>query len=100
MHGDRDLSLDSPSNGYDTSTNMAIFQWFSQYGATNYAIQISTDFLDWAGTQVDLLNTSNLNQAWGCGIPTCSDSYYWRVRPYNSDCYGDWSIHREFTFSQ
>ena len=103
-HATRKVTQTAPADEYYTCNNNTTFSYGTIYGATHYRVQISTDSSNWGPSQVAMLTSAHPTHSvsWGCGDPTCSGTYYWRVQPYNitSGCEGEWQEYRKFYFDQ
>lgn len=86
-------SLSSPPDASETDDTTPTFSWVSVGGAISYRIQVDDD----SGFSSPAINqtTSSTSYTPGSELPD-SDTYYWRVRAFNSCGSGPWSAVWEF----
>lgn len=82
------VTLNTPVNGATGLSSDAVnFEWFPSPEATSYVIEIATD----AGFNNIVVNETVSGSSYiGSNLPS-STTVYWRVRPANGACLGDFS---------
>lgn len=82
------VTLNLPLNGATgLSSDSVNFEWFPSPEATSYVIEIATD----AGfNNIVVMETVSASSYTGSNLPS-STTVYWRVRPANGPCLGDFS---------
>lgn len=81
------MALTTPANGAITQPTVLALEWDANANATSYDIELSTDATFSSGV---ISGTSDTNSYDASGLATAT-VYYWRVRPKNPSCEGEFS---------
>lgn len=86
------VTLTSPADESTGIFSQVNFEWSAVANATGYEIEIAID------AEFDnIVNTTIVSDGAYTALLSSSTSYYWRVRPVNEGCAGDFSTARSFT---
>jgi subtilisin-like proprotein convertase family protein len=87
------VNLTSPVNLAGSQATSLTLSWTADANATSYEVEVATDA---AFTALVATGTASSNSYAISGLSNQTD-YYWRVRPLNSSCSGDFSPANQFT---
>ena len=87
------VNLTSPVNLAGSQATSLTLSWTADANATSYDVEVATDA---AFTALVATGTASSNSYAISGLSNQTD-YYWRVRPLNSSCSGDFSPANQFT---
>lgn len=87
------VSLTSPANLAGSQATSLTLSWTADANATSYDVEVATDA---AFTTIVATGTATSNSYALTGLSNQTD-YYWRVRPRNASCSGEFSSANQFT---
>ena len=87
------VNLSSPANLAGSQATSLTLSWTADANATSYDVEVATDA---AFTAIVSTGTASSNSYAISGLSNLTD-YFWRVRPINSSCSGDFSAANQFT---
>lgn len=87
------VNLSSPANLAGSQATSLTLSWTADANATSYDVEVATDA---AFASIVATGTASSNSYAISGLSNQTD-YYWRVRPTNSSCSGDFSAANQFT---
>ena len=87
------VNLTSPANLAGSQATSLTLSWTADANATSYDVEVATDA---AFTTIVATGTASSNSYAISGLSNQTD-YYWRVRPLNSSCSGEFSTANQFT---
>ena len=87
------VNLSSPANLAGSQATSLTLSWTADANATSYDVEVATDA---AFASIVATGTASSNSYAISGLSNQTD-YFWRVRPINSSCSGDFSAANQFT---
>ena len=87
------VNLTSPANLAGSQATSLTISWVADANATNYDVEVATDA---AFASIVATGTATSNSYAITGLSNQTD-YFWRVRPRNASCSGDFSAANQFT---